>query len=62
MAYRLSTGDFQTDNYNLIGKELVAVTWVIWILAVLVLNIIMMNFIIAVISQSYERVMQKMIA
>jgi len=38
------------------------VAWIIWIVAVLVLNIVLMNFLIAVISESYERVMQKLVA
>ena len=33
-----------------------------WIIAVFVLNLIFMNFIIAVISESYENVMQKLVA
>lgn len=37
-------------------------TWIVWVFAALVLNIIFMNFIIAVISESYEKVMQKLVA
>ena len=36
--------------------------WIAWILGVFFLNIILLNFIIAVISESYEKVMQKMVA
>ncbi|CDW71536.1 serine threonine protein kinase [Stylonychia lemnae] len=62
MAFRVSSGDFQLDDYS--GQEglLVLVSWIIWILAVFTLNIVFMNFIIAVISESYERVMQKLVA
>ncbi|CDW79774.1 wd-40 repeat protein [Stylonychia lemnae] len=58
MAFRTSSGDFNVDDYSNQGN-LVIISWMIWIVAVLVLNIIFMNFIIAVISESYEKVMQK---
>ncbi|CDW91093.1 wd-40 repeat protein [Stylonychia lemnae] len=62
MAFRISSGDFQLDNYQNQGSLLVIVSWIIWISAVFTLNIVFMNFIIAVISESYERVMQKLVA
>ncbi|CDW83686.1 serine threonine protein kinase [Stylonychia lemnae] len=62
MAFRASTGDFQIDNYYQLDKHHIQFAWVIWISAVLILNIILLNFIIAVISESYEKIMQKMVA
>jgi len=62
MAFRASTGDFQLDNYNELPDSNLKFAWIIWISAVLILNIILLNFIIAVISESYEKVMQKLIA
>ncbi|CDW91442.1 wd-40 repeat protein [Stylonychia lemnae] len=62
MAFRISSGDFQLDDYQKQGSTLVIFSWILWILAVLTLNIVFMNFIIAVISESYERVMQKLIS
>ncbi|CDW73596.1 wd-40 repeat protein [Stylonychia lemnae] len=62
MAFRISSGDFQLDDYHSQADGLVIFTWVIWLLAVMTLNIVFMNFIIAVISESYERVMQKLVA
>ena len=62
MIFRLSTGDFGVDNYKDETSYLGIVAWLIWLVAVLVLNIVLMNFLIAVISESYERVMQKLVA
>ncbi len=56
MSFRTSTGDFEVDNYNQIGS-LVYLAWFVWVLAVIVLQMIFMNFIIAVISGSYEDIM-----
>eukprot|EP00347_Sterkiella_histriomuscorum_P008062 403346519 len=62
MAFRASTGDFQLDMYSSLNENHIIYAWLIWISAVLFLNIILLNFIIAVISESYEKVMQKMVA
>eukprot|EP00347_Sterkiella_histriomuscorum_P011986 403370332 len=62
MAFRASTGDFQVDNFYQLQEEHIIYAWVIWISAILFLNIILLNFIIAVISESYDKVMQKMVA
>eukprot|EP00347_Sterkiella_histriomuscorum_P020584 403337249 len=60
MAFRASTGDFQIDQFKELQEEHIIYAWIMWISAVLFLNIILLNFIIAVISESYEKVMQKM--
>eukprot|EP00347_Sterkiella_histriomuscorum_P023097 403335961 len=62
MAFRASTGDFQIDNFYELEDTHIIFAWIVWISAVLFLNIILLNFIIAVISESYEKVMQKMVA
>ncbi|CDW85076.1 wd-40 repeat protein [Stylonychia lemnae] len=62
MAFRISSGDFQLEDYQNQNDILAILSWIMWIIAVLTLNIVFMNFIIAVISESYERVMQKLIA
>ncbi|CDW79849.1 wd-40 repeat protein [Stylonychia lemnae] len=62
MAFRISSGDFQLDDFHTQEDLLVVFTWIIWLIAVMTLNIVFMNFIIAVISESYERVMQKLVA
>eukprot|EP00347_Sterkiella_histriomuscorum_P022696 403337500 len=62
MAFRASTGDFQIENFYELQDAHIIFAWIVWISAVLFLNIILLNFIIAVISESYEKVMQKMMA
>eukprot|EP00347_Sterkiella_histriomuscorum_P012349 403368936 len=62
MSFRLSAGDFELDGYAEQKSNLIIFTWFIWIVAVFVLNLIFMNFIVAVISESYERVMTKLVA
>ncbi|CDW87819.1 wd-40 repeat protein [Stylonychia lemnae] len=62
MAFRISSGDFQLDDYQQQENTLVIFSWILWIFAVITLNIVFMNFIIAVISESYEKVMQKLIS
>lgn len=41
---------------------MILLSWGIWVVAVFVLNLTFMNFIIAVISESYEKVMEKIVA
>ena len=69
MSFRTSLGDFDLDNFGttnetdeITSTEIVILRWIIWILSVFVMNIVFMNFIIAVISESYEKVMQKLVA
>eukprot|EP00347_Sterkiella_histriomuscorum_P003812 403362845 len=62
MAFRASTGDFQIGNFYQLDETHIIFAWIVWISAVLFLNIVLLNFIIAVISESYEKVMQKMVA
>jgi hypothetical protein len=45
-----------------IGDEYVTLKWIIWLLIVIVGNIIFMNFIIAVVNESYENCMTTMVA
>ncbi|CDW85676.1 UNKNOWN [Stylonychia lemnae] len=61
MAFRISSGDFQLDDFHSQENGLVVLTWLIWLVAVMTLYIVFMNFIITVISESYERVMQKLV-
>eukprot|EP00347_Sterkiella_histriomuscorum_P017796 403347960 len=62
MAFRTSLGDFNVDSYKDQSQPLAIISWIIWIIAVMILNVMFMNFIIAVISESYEKVMQKLTA
>lgn len=59
MSFRTSLSDFQLEYYNdQRSNVLLSFQWIIWIISVLSLNIVLLNFIIAVISQSYERTIQ----
>ncbi|CDW71472.1 UNKNOWN [Stylonychia lemnae] len=62
LIFKIAAGDFSTDNYQDQSQYLVVLTWLVWVIAVISLNIVFMNFIIAVISESYEKVMQKIVA
>ena len=55
-AIQLSLGNYDVEGYSALPQELLITIWVVWMLSVFMLNIIFMNFIIAVISESYERV------
>jgi hypothetical protein len=58
MAFRTSLGDFELDDYeDDSSMGIILFRWFIWLTGVFILNVIFMNFIIAVISESYEKVM-----
>ena len=50
------------DDYFTQSRELQSVTWVVWLIIIIVGNIVFMNFIIAVVNQSYENCMIKMVS
>lgn len=60
MAFRSSIGDNEMDAYERTDYQ--TLTWVVWLLIMVVGNIIFMNFIIAVVNESYENCMTKMVA
>eukprot|EP00347_Sterkiella_histriomuscorum_P017462 403349274 len=60
MAFRASTGDSQVDNFFELDEMHIVFAWLVWVSAILFMNIILLNFIIAVISESYDKVMQRM--
>jgi hypothetical protein len=61
MVFRTSLGDYNLDNYSKQSnyKEL---AWILWVLVMIIGNMIFMNFIIAVVNESYENCMSKMIS
>ena len=61
LAFRMSIGDFSTDSFSMNDNQRL-LTWGIWIALMLFGNVIFMNFIIAVVSESYENCMSKMFA
>lgn len=63
MSFRTALGDFELETFAAEPHFLIRWTlWISWAVAVFVSSIIFLNFIIAVISQSYEKVMQRAIA
>ena len=56
MAFRTSIGDNEMGDF-LINKNNKLLAWFIWLVIMILGNIIFMNFIIAVVSESYENCM-----
>jgi len=52
-VYLVAYGDFQTDDYN-------AAEWALFILATCAMPLIMLNLLIAIMSDTYERVTNNM--
>ena len=52
-AYRLILGDFATDNF---GETAVPLVWVFFLVATIFDMIVMLNLLIAIISDSYARI------
>ena len=52
-AYRLILGDFATDNF---GTSAVPVVWILFLCATIFDMIVMLNLLIAIISDSYARI------
>ena len=61
MVFRTSIGDYNLDNYAA-NSEFKILTWIVWFFIMIVGNVIFMNFIIAVVNESYENCMMKMVA
>ena len=60
LALRQSVGDY--DSSTLVsGSQYKILVWILWFLIMVVGNIVFMNFIIAVVSESYENCMERMI-
>ena len=57
IALRTSVGDYDFDSY-VSNSNYDVLTWLVWLLIMVVGNVIFMNFIIAVVGQSYENCMQ----
>jgi hypothetical protein len=59
VAFRTSVGDFDIDNY-MAQSDFKGLMWIAWFLTMFLGNIIFMNFIIAVVNESYENCMMRM--
>lgn len=60
MSFRFSLGDFtDVDSFENGTEEwVVRLRWTYWIFSVILSSLIFLNFIIAVVSESYEKVME----
>ena len=61
IALRTSLGDYDFDSF-VKNSDYDILTWIVWFEVMIVGNVVFMNFIIAVVSQSYENCMQSMTA
>ncbi len=62
MSYRISAGDSDFGAFTEQKNNLKLFSWLLWMISLFTLNVMFMNFIIAVISESYEKVMQRLVA
>jgi hypothetical protein len=60
MAFRTSIGDYTFDNYK--ASTMKEVTWIVWLALMIIGNVVFMNFIIAVVNDSYATSMAKMVS
>ena len=61
IALRESIGDYDTDSYSQ-NTEYKIIGWIVYLMVMFLGNVIFMNFIIAVVSQSYENCMHRSVA
>jgi len=61
LVLRTSVGDNQMESYTS-GQNYEILIWIIWLLIVLGGNVVFMNFIIAVVNESYSNCMSKLVA
>jgi hypothetical protein len=58
IAFRQSIGDYDTSKFAK-NSDYDILTWLVWLMVMMVGNVVFMNFIIAVVGQSYENCMQQ---
>jgi hypothetical protein len=61
IAMRESIGDFDTDSYFK-NTDYKIIGWIVYVMVMFLGNVIFMNFIIAVVGQSYDNCMQRSVA
>jgi hypothetical protein len=59
IVLRQSIGDYDTSSIIEGTKNSKILAWLLWFLILIIGNIVFMNFIIAVVSESYESCMEK---
>ena len=53
-TFALATGDTRSDGYD--GSQAPVIVWVIFCLVLLVMNVVMLNLLVAIISKSFEEI------
>jgi hypothetical protein len=61
IVLRQSIGDYDTSSIVEGTKDFQILAWLLWLLILIIGNIVFMNFIIAVVSESYEKCMEQKI-
>lgn len=61
IVLRQSIGDYDTSSIIEGTKDFKILAWLLWLLILVIGNIVFMNFIIAVVSESYENCMEQKI-
>ena len=56
-SYRMGLGDFATDDFN--SKDEILL-WVLWFANTLLINIMLLNLLIAIMGDTFERVLETM--
>jgi hypothetical protein len=62
IAMRESIGDFDTDDSIINNSDYKVLIWLFYFMILIIGNVVFMNFIIAVVNQSYENCMQQSLA
>jgi hypothetical protein len=58
IALRTAIGDNEMEDYRNGSSEMLWLIWIVWIALMIIGNVVFFNFIVAVVSESYERCMQ----
>jgi len=59
VAVRNSIGDYDFESM-ISGSDYIWLKWLVWLFVIFIGNVVFMNFIIAVVSDSYEKCINKM--
>ena len=62
IAMRESIGDYDTDESIINNSDYKVLIWLLYFMVLIIGNVVFMNFIIAVVNQSYENCMQLSLA
>ena len=57
IALRTAIGDNDMEDYTKGSTEMLWLIWIVWIALMIIGNVVFFNFIVAVVSESYERCM-----